>query len=225
MTWRAPLVLLVVLAIACGPSVPETAPATAEPSSPPVAATAEPAAPSDAEIDARDQYTLLTAIEAAEAMDEDAMGAELAAVREAWEGRRYRWDVMRVDGLCTSGERCLVAPFDLGRFDHAIHASFLPVVQMSEAEHARMGESCAPHAPECIVTVEATLEVLELSDGVPTSLTFTGAHFVSARLRREDEYSLSRPPISLGTGAERPMHPLRTATLPALGTDDTDPEE
>lgn len=220
MSARDRVLAAALLLSACGEPAAPSGPASAAPSSAPAPAS-EPASPPAAavtELDARDAYALLAAIETAEASDEDALGPALEAVRSDWEGHRYRWEAMRVDGLCVSAATCLVAPFDLGRFDHPVHASFLPAVAMSEAEFAHLGELCAPHTGGCVFTFEGTLETLELSLAAPTSMHLSEAHVVSARPLREGEYYLSRPPIVFDHGAG-PLHPLRTLARAAASAE------
>jgi hypothetical protein len=121
---------------------------------------------------------------------------------------------MRVQGLCSRAESCLFAPFDLSRFDHSIHASWLPVVRMSGAEFDRLTTECAPFAAECVVTLEATLEELALRADAPTHVTLVEAHVVSVRARRDGEYFLSRPPARFD--GPRPSHPLGSIPIPSV---------
>ena len=129
----------------------------------------------------------------AERVAAEAQAESFAAVRARWEGHRFRWEMMRVAGLCTSASSCLFAPFDHARFTQRNDAGFLPRVAFDDAEFARLGASCAAHGSTCVVTLEATLTRFTFSIAEPTTLTLTEPHVVSARSIRTDEYFLSRP--------------------------------
>jgi hypothetical protein len=182
--------LAVVLLVACGS--PEPAPASVVEAPP-----AMPVPPStEIEIDPRDPYTMIEDMRAAERTAADAQLEAIASVRSSWEGHRFRWEMMRVQGLCLCADRCLFAPFDLARFDHPVDASFLPRVILDDAGFADLGERCAPHAATCVVTFEATLESFTFSIDEPTTLTLAHPTLVAARAIREGEHFLSRPPLT-----------------------------
>lgn len=183
---------MLLCAIACN----EPAPPRAEPE-PQVAPEARAPEPQD---DTRDQYTLAREMIEAEQVPPDDQYESFARVHDAWEGRRYRWTMMRVDGLCRSEAQCLFAPFDLARFDHPVDFAFLPSVRFSGREHARMRDACEAHAPECVVTFEATLSDLVLEPGSATRFTLTDARFLEARRRADAEHFLSRPERSPSSG-------------------------
>jgi hypothetical protein len=137
--------------------------------------------------DARDQYTLVREIVAAQLAD-DAPSA-LARVKGAWEGRRYRWEMRHLPVLCRSAGACYAAPFDHGRGEEPIVQGWLPRLGLDEAEHAELVRACAPYE-QCIVTLEGRLDELVLSVVRPTSLSFTDVDVVSARGERDDEQFL-----------------------------------
>jgi len=121
---------------------------------------------------------------------------------------------MRVQGLCASAEACYFAPFDLGRFDHPVHASWLPVAQMGSGQLEAMAGACAAFAAECVVTFEGTLDSLSLNPDGPTSVRLADVRFVSARVRRDGEFFLSRPPVRLD--GPRPSRRLDVAQIPVV---------
>jgi len=197
---RSGAAALVLALVSCGCCQSDSAPRPrGQRPSPGTAASAAPAV--RGAIDPRDQYALANAMIEGQQVDPDDQPASFARVHAAWVGRRYRWSMMRVEGLCRSADNCLVAPFDLGRFAFPVDFSFLPRVAFaSEQELAGMQRACAPHGAECVVTFEATLSNFRFELGVPPGLGLTDAHFVSARHRRPDEYFLSRPSRPLGSG-------------------------
>ena len=151
------------------------------------APTPAPAPPPGPAADARDQYTMVREIVAAQ-LDDDAPSA-LARVKGEWQGRRYRWEVRHLPVFCRSADACYAAPFDHGRGGEPIVQGWLPKLGLDQAEHAELLRACAPHE-QCIVTFEGTLEELVLSVVEPTSLSFVDVDIVSARAEREDEQFL-----------------------------------
>lgn len=139
-------------------------------------------------IDARDQYALARAMLAARTLDGPGLQRASARTEREWNGRRVRWEMMRVDALCH--ERCLFAPFDHARLANN-DLSFLARTDFAENERARLDELCSPHAPRCVVELEGTLELV--FDTTETRLTLMDARVIGARARRESEHFMSRP--------------------------------
>ena len=195
---------------ACGPreSTPVASGVTPPAASPQVA---PPPAVAPAGIEPRDQYAMLEEMLAAERVPVETQAESVAAVRSRWEGHRYRWEMMRVAGLCTRADSCLFAPFDLARFAHPIDAAFLPQVTFDAAGFSALRDQCAAHGGTCVVTFEATLTSFTFSIAEPTTLTLTNARVVSARNIRDGEYFLSRPP-RVPSGPSTPQ--IRRALLP-----------
>jgi hypothetical protein len=144
-------------------------------------------------VDPRDQYALARAMIGAEGAEPDAQPGAYARVHDEWDGKRYRWEMMRVEAFCTAPGSCLFAPFDLARFEHPTDFAFLPRVVFADGEHVRATTACEAHGAECVVTLEATLSDLVFELGAPTAVELTDAHFLSARRRRDGEHFLSRP--------------------------------
>jgi hypothetical protein len=146
-------------------------------------------------LDERDQYELVREMLAADdlAYDADDPSAAYIRVGSGWRGRRYTWEMMRIDALCRDAESCLFAPFDHGRFDRSINYAFLPRARFDEAGYTQLDEACRPHAPECVVRLEATLATLVVEPGSPVRIELADPRVVEARRRDETEQYMSRP--------------------------------
>lgn len=139
-------------------------------------------------VDARDQYALARAMLEARTMDGPRLQVASARTEREWDGRRVRWEMMRVDALCR--ETCLFAPFDHARLaDNDL--SFLARADFADGERTRLDELCAPHAPRCVVELEGTVELV--FDASETRLTLSDTRVIDARARRDGEHFMSRP--------------------------------
>lgn len=164
--------------------VPRSAPDTALAPTP--AATAPTPERSD-----RDQYALAADIAGAETGPDGSVGSALARARAEWRGRRYRWEVRFVPPLCQDADRCVVSPFDHARLAETRAPGWLPRLALDDGQHARLLALCADHRA-CVVTVEATLTELELSEDEPTTVTLADVRVVSARAATEGESWIRR---------------------------------
>lgn len=179
-----------VVLIACGSGDPAPPPSTI--AVPPAASAAPPASTT---LDPRDPYAMVDDMRAAERVPAEEQPTAIANVRASWESHRFRWEMMRVAGLCTRAESCLFAPYDLARFDHVVDVGYLPRVVFDAASFASLGERCAPFAETCVVTMEATLDRFTFAIDEPTTLTLAQPTIVETRDLREGEYFMSRPPL------------------------------
>ncbi len=183
--------LLFSVLVACGSSDP----------APPSEAPVEPAPPTSiappttGAIDPRDPYTMVDDMRTAERVPAAEQPEAIANVRTSWEGHRFRWEMMRVQGLCTQAQSCLFAPYDLARFDRVVDLGYLPRVVFDAPSFATLGERCASFGGTCVVTLEATLERFTFAIDEPTTLTLSQPTVIDARNIREGEYFMSRPPL------------------------------
>ncbi|MEM9188183.1 MAG: hypothetical protein AAGF12_03360 [Myxococcota bacterium] len=147
-------------------------------------------------VEARDQYALLAAIDAVRAqgsVDEEVSPVDpYARVRRDWEDQRYRWEAMFVPATCLTPSNCMVMPFDHHRADTSGHG-FLPRLQLTSAEAEVLRQRCEAVGPGCVFRFTGTLERLQVSDELPTSLSFTQIEIGDARPARSDESWIRRP--------------------------------
>ena len=147
------------------------------------------AAPSES----ADQYALLADIRAAQSADRDERDQRYAEVSRGWRGRRVRWEVAVAAPLCARPDACMVMPFDHTRLTERADQGWLPRVELSAAEHARIREACTTTQP-CVVALEATVREVRLTTELPTAVTLREARMVSARALRSHE-SFARAPV------------------------------
>jgi hypothetical protein len=152
-------------------------------------------------IAAGDQYALATEMIEARALEGLDRVRATTAIERGWNGRRVRWEMMRIDALGTA-DGYLFAPFDHARFADPVDLAFLPEVTFDAAERARLDELCRAHAPECVVELEATIDPL-VYGASETRLALTGGHAVGARARRDGEHFMSRPIPAIGNDSFR----------------------
>jgi hypothetical protein len=151
----------------------------------------EEAAP--AAIDVRDQYAMALAMLQAETLDPDAQPSAFVRVREAWEGRRYRWTMGRIEALCGEGP-CLLVPFDHARFPHHVYYAFLARAALRDGQREAIESACAPHRDAgCVITIEGTLARLGLTLDAPASLALDDVVLIEARAASETEHWGSHP--------------------------------
>jgi hypothetical protein len=86
-------------------------------------------------------------------------------VRQRWEGQTLRWTVIRHEALCRSASACNVAAFPVQR---PAQQGWLPELTFAPGEFAKLTAVCG--ADECELQIEATLDRLELSGELPTSV-------------------------------------------------------
>ncbi len=157
--------------------------AACQPAADPTVTTALEQAPAiaPAAVDERSQYTLLTEIESTvgNALSRD--GTAMAAVRQSWEGGRFRWEVAYVPVFCTSASSCNVAPFDHSRTpDHRIQQGWMPQLELDAAGFADLGQACAGRQV-CVVQVEGTLREFVFDPEFATALRFSDVRLLGAR--------------------------------------------
>ncbi|HET6583796.1 MAG TPA: hypothetical protein VFG69_10115 [Nannocystaceae bacterium] len=155
--------------------------------------TATAVTPSAPALDARDQYALLGELEAAIGSGLDRDGNAMAAVRSAWLGKRFRWEVGFVPVFCASQARCHVAPFDHGRRpDRRIRQGFMPELALDDAGFAAVRAACEGHSP-CVLEIEGTLGKFAFSPDEATALRLDDVRIRGARTARGDESWIVSP--------------------------------
>jgi hypothetical protein len=133
-------------------------------------------------VDPRDQYVLLRQMMDAEQAKDL---AAYRAVRDGWEGRRFRWEVQAVPQLCDDLD-CNAIPFDSARFDGIVRQGWLPRLSFTEAERAALDAACAPH-PRCVFVFEGRLASLRFTPQELTAVAFDEVRVVSARAAGPEE--------------------------------------
>lgn len=132
-------------------------------------------------VDPRDQYALARELAQARAMPTPERARTLARARDAWIGRRYRWEVAYEPALCRSSRACVVLPFDHRRHsERRIDAPWLPRLELDESGHRSVTRRCEVFA-RCILTVEAILQTLQLAPGEPTKVGLADVAVSSVR--------------------------------------------
>lgn len=87
-------------------------------------------------------------------------------VRARWQGQVLRWRVRRVAALCRDAGACNVAVFSPGE---GPAAGWLPSLRFAPGQFAALEDRCRRQDP-CEVTIEGTLESLQVSGELPTNL-------------------------------------------------------
>lgn len=176
---------LAALLAACGAET--AAPSARQAPVRPPAAIAKDAARTAKRPDPRaDAYALLEDLRAAHAVDRDERAAAFDHVRARWRGRAVRWEVGTLAALCPTATACHALPFDRARAPGPIDQGWLPALELAPEEHARLRAECAD-APLCVVTIDATMKDVRLSEELPTRVTLADVRLVSARPARASE--------------------------------------
>jgi hypothetical protein len=111
----------------------------------------------------------------------DADGGE--ALRRRWQGQRVRWAVTRIPALCASEASCYVRPFAPGHRAEAKPHGWLPKLTLAAGEFAKLEAGCGASV-ECAVTLEGTLDQLNVSDELPTSVHLADVRVASIDLAK-----------------------------------------
>jgi len=96
-------------------------------------------------------------------------------VRYRWQGQVLRWTVYWRSALCHSEKACNVAAFPIMQ---AAKHGWMPRLELARDQLAALQAACRAAEP-CAVTIEGTLDKLELSPDNPTSV-----HFANVRVLR-----------------------------------------
>lgn len=98
-------------------------------------------------------------------------------VKRRWQGQVLRWTVHRQQILCASAEACNVAAFPIQR---PAPAGWLPTLKFAPGQFAALEARCSGKEL-CELTIEGTLEKLQVSGELPTNLEITGVKIIDAR--------------------------------------------
>ena len=136
----------------------------------------------------RDQYAFVRELASTRGIrGRAARDAALARLAAAWRNGRYEWEVRVTPQLCRSQSRCYAFPFDHARFDGLVVQGWLPRLEFeTENELAAMQKACEPYT-HCIVQVSGKLSQVQLSEELPTALSFSDVRFVHARAQGRKE--------------------------------------
>ena len=124
----------------------------------------------------------------------DPAGA-ITALRTRWQGRRLTWTVDRQEVLCRTAEACHVIPFPAPIAKDRPRHGWLPALEFAPGQFDKLVAACGT-APRCQVTFEGALTELNFDLELPTSLTFTDVHVVTATA----EASAGVPPVRTHIG-------------------------
>ena len=95
-------------------------------------------------------------------------------VKSRWQGQALRWTVYWRSALCHSATACNVAAFPVMQ---AAKDGWMPRLELAPDQLSALQAAC--HAAEpCAVTIEGTLDKLELSADNPTSVHFKNVRVV-----------------------------------------------
>ncbi len=125
----------------------------------------------------RPQLTNATQQDLAREIDDADRRGTWREVKRRWEGQRMTWTVTRQRMLCKTEAACNVAAFPIQR---PAQQGWLPALQMSPAEFAKVEASCGT-SEQCELVIQGTLSSLALSPEMPTSVRFADVKIVSAR--------------------------------------------
>ncbi len=173
------LALIVALGATFGPGCESRSPdssAKPTPAEPGAARMIAPDSDSDSDkpaaaLDPRSQYDLAAAIAETEKMRRDDAALALEKLQRDWHGKRYRWKVDVIAGLCKRTDRCNVLPFDTGKSDRHIVQGWMPSLSLTDDTLAAIEGRCEGQK-RCTIQFEATLTHLNLSTETFTSLGF-----------------------------------------------------
>jgi hypothetical protein len=133
--------------------------------------------PSKRDVAARPDLSDATAVElATELADADRRGT-WREVRRRWEGQRLTWTVTRHRALCRDANACNVAAFPVQR---PAQNGWLPGLSFAPGEFGKLASACG-RSETCELTIEGTLDRLDVSPELPTSVHFTNVRVVGAK--------------------------------------------
>ena len=95
-------------------------------------------------------------------------------VRNRWQGQVLRWTVYWRSALCHSATACNVAAFPVMQ---AAKDGWMPRLELAPDQLSALQTACRAAEP-CAVTIEGTLDKLELSADNPTSVHFKNVRVV-----------------------------------------------
>jgi hypothetical protein len=101
-------------------------------------------------------------------------------VRRKWTGQGVRWNVTRHRALCRNAKSCNVAAFPIQR--PATHG-WLPELRFADGQFAALEAQCG-NQEACELTIEGTLEKLEVSAEMPTNVRIANARVVTTTAQR-----------------------------------------
>jgi hypothetical protein len=108
-----------------------------------------------------------------ELADADRLGT-WQEVRRRWQGQVLRWTVIRSAVFCKTADECHVSAFPIQR--PAKHG-WLPALKFAPGQFAALEAKCGDRET-CDVTIEGTLEKLDVSGEMPTNLRFSDVKII-----------------------------------------------
>src|ERR1051325_3564017 len=96
-------------------------------------------------------------------------------VQHRWQGKRVQWTVTRQRLLCRSADDCNVAAFPIER---PAKRGWMPQLLFAPGQFDELTRRCGSQDP-CEVTIEATIDKLEVSPELPTSVQLARVRIVS----------------------------------------------
>jgi len=111
---------------------------------------------------------------AREIADADRLGT-WSEIAHRWQGQTVRWTVTRQRLLCRSADDCNVAAFPIQR---PAKQGWMPQLSFAPGQFDELTRRCGSQEP-CEVTIEATIEELDVSPELPTSVQLSRVRIVS----------------------------------------------
>jgi hypothetical protein len=139
--------------------------------------TEEGAKPAVTAIEALPRLASATQADLARELDDADQRGTWNEVKRRWQGQVLRWTVHRQQVLCASAESCNVAAFPIQR---PAPAGWLPTLKFAPGQFAALEARCGGKEL-CELTIEGTLEKLQVSGELPTNLEITGVKIIDAR--------------------------------------------
>ena len=102
-----------------------------------------------------------------------------AELKHRWQGQKVRWNVTRYRALCTA-ERCNLAAFPIQR---PAKRGWMPEVSFATGQYAALEATCGDKEG-CEVTIEGTLEKLDVSSEMPTNVKLANVSIVTRTASR-----------------------------------------
>ncbi len=110
-------------------------------------------------------------------LDDTMKTGNWSGLRRRWQGQGVRWNVIRQRVLCQSAEACNVAAFPIVR---PAQQGWMPTLTFAPGQYAALESACATKE-QCDVTIEGTLEKLEVSAEMPTNVRISDVRVVTKK--------------------------------------------
>jgi hypothetical protein len=100
-------------------------------------------------------------------------------VKKKWKGQPLSWKVTRREALCRSADACNVSAFAVAQ---GAKQGWMPRVKFADGQFEKLAATCKGQEL-CDVTIEGTLEKLELSQEDPINVTIAGVRIETTSVK------------------------------------------